>query len=138
MKLYIVCAILLSMFSWCTGDVYDEILYIEVENNTDEPIIIDDSKFNNNYEIFQPNDFNWWPDRMYIIYGQEKKSIRLNWSLDETESIHGNIQILLWRQSTLDRFSQEEIMQKNIYDKHYKLTITDFKSGNNKIIYNGE
>lgn len=137
MKLYIVCAILLSMFGWCTEDVYDDILSIEVENNTDEPVIIDDGKYNN-YEIFQPNDFNWWPDRMYIIYGHEKKCISLNKTFNEKESENGNIQILLWKQSTLDRYSQEEIMQKNIYDKHYKLTYSDFKCGNNKIVYNGE
>ncbi len=139
MKLNIICIILLSLLDWC-GEPIDEVypdLSVEFENDTDEQVSICYRTIMRSYEIFQPNNLVYWPERMdFIVDAHEKKMLDVGY--EEQISQRGNIQLLVWKQSTLDRFSQEEIIRKNIYDKRYRFTLSDFKTDNNRIVYNGE
>jgi len=46
--------------------------------------------------------------------------------------------IKIWKQSTLDRYTWEEIQQKDIYDKKYSLTLDDIQRMNYTIVYDGK
>lgn len=46
--------------------------------------------------------------------------------------------LLIYKQSTLDKFSIEELIDQNIFDKRYVLTNNDLKAMDFKIVYTGE
>lgn len=138
MRLNILCIIFLTMLDWCAESFDEPVpdLNVEIENKIGEPIIVTSETVYKNYEIFQPNDYVQLPTIMDTIYAYETRTLIVGY--EEHISRHRNIQILLWEQSTLDRFSEEEIIAKNIYDKRYKFSLSDFKNGNNRIVYNGK
>lgn len=47
-------------------------------------------------------------------------------------------QFLIFKQSTLDKYSKEESIEKNIFDKRYVLTYEELEKMNFKIVYTGE
>lgn len=49
-----------------------------------------------------------------------------------------NFQILVFRQSTMDKYTKEELIEKEIFDKRYVLSYDDLKAMNFMIIYNDE
>lgn len=49
-----------------------------------------------------------------------------------------SIHILVFKQSTLDKYSEEEIIRDNIYDARYVLTEDDLVDNKFSIIYTGE
>lgn len=48
------------------------------------------------------------------------------------------LNILIYKQSTLNKYSWQEIQEKNIFDKRYVLTLDDLKAINYTIVYNGD
>jgi S-adenosylmethionine/arginine decarboxylase-like enzyme len=48
------------------------------------------------------------------------------------------IWILIYKQSTLDTHSWEEIQTENLYDKRYSFTLEELKAMNWTIVYDGE
>lgn len=46
-------------------------------------------------------------------------------------------QVLIFKQSTMDKYSKEELIQKNIFDKLYYLTYSDLEAMGFKIVYTG-
>lgn len=47
-------------------------------------------------------------------------------------------QFLIFKQSTLDKYTKEELIEKNIFDKRYVLTYEELEKMNFKIVYTGE
>ena len=47
-------------------------------------------------------------------------------------------QFLIFKQSTLNKYTKEELIKKNIYDKLYVLTYEELEKMNFKIVYTGE
>lgn len=48
------------------------------------------------------------------------------------------IQLLIFKESTFEKYSKRELMEQNIYDKHYALSYDDLKACGFKIVYRGE
>ena len=46
-------------------------------------------------------------------------------------------QVIIFKQSTLDKYSKEEIIKQNIFDKRYELSYNELKKMNFKITYSG-
>lgn len=51
-----------------------------------------------------------------------------------SDSMH----ILVYKQSTLDKYTTDELIEQNIYDKRYDLTSKDLKAMNFTIVYTGD
>ena len=49
-----------------------------------------------------------------------------------------SFQLIIIKQSTLDKYTKEEIIENNIYDKLYILTDPELKAMDFKIVYTGE
>lgn len=47
-------------------------------------------------------------------------------------------QLIIFKQSTMDKYSKEELVEKNIFDKRYVLSLNHLASMGFRIIYNGE
>ena len=59
----------MSLLDWC-GEPIDEVypdLSVEFENDTDEQVSICYRTIMRSYEIFQPNNLVYWPERMDFI-----------------------------------------------------------------------
>lgn len=48
------------------------------------------------------------------------------------------IYIIVYKQSTMDKYSEEELLEQNIYDKLYTLSYDDLEKMGFKITYTGE
>lgn len=48
------------------------------------------------------------------------------------------LNILIYKQSTLDSYSWKEIQDANLFDKRYVLTLDELKAMNYIVVYNGE
>ena len=54
---------------------------------------------------------------------------------DEANSLY---QVIIFKQSTIDKYSKEELIEKNIFDKRYLLNYNELKKVNFKMTYSGD
>ena len=131
MKLYIICFLLLAMFNEC-DDGY-ETVDVYFENNSDEQVTVLALWMGDDFSILQPNWMSEWPNWVRTVMPNEKIIMsRVVYAEPD------NYQLLIWKQSTLDKYSKEEILWKNIYDKRYRYTKSEFKKINLTIVYDGK
>lgn len=131
MKLYIICFLLLAMFSEC-DDGY-EAVDVYFENNTEEPVAVMALWMGDDFSILQPNWMSEWPNWVRTVMPNEKIIMsRVVYAEPD------NYQLLIWKQSTLDKYSKEEILRKNIYDKRYRYIKSELKKINLTIVYDGK
>lgn len=57
---------------------------------------------------------------------------------DPAEYDYDNYQIMVFKQSTLDKYSKVELMENNIYDKLYVFSFEELEAMDFKIVYTGE
>ena len=120
MKLYIICFLLLAMFNEC-DDGY-ETVDVYFENNSDEQVTVLALWMGDDFSILQPNWMSEWPNWVRTVMPNEKIIMsRVVYAEPD------NYQLLIWKQSTLDKYSKEEILWKNIYDKRYRYTKSELK-----------
>ncbi len=131
MKLYIICFLLLAMFNEC-DDGY-ETVDVYFENNSDEQVTVLALWMGDDFSILQPNWMSEWPNWVRTVMPNEKIIMsRVVYAEPD------NYQLLIWKQSTLDKYSKEEILWKNIYDKRYRYTKSELKKINLTIVYDGK
>ena len=131
MKLYIICFLLLAMFNEC-DDGY-ETVDVYFENNSDEQVTVLALWMGDDFSIHQPNWMSEWPNWVRTVMPNEKIIMsRVVYAEPD------NYQLLIWKQSTLDKYSKEEILWKNIYDKRYRYTKSELKKINLTIVYDGK
>ena len=136
---YIIAISVLCLINGCVKDIYAE---VEIKNNTDESVMIIEGVVTYDYEILQPNEFHYWYLKEYLdTIRPHEKCTRHILIENYGTPIYDNgrhIQCLLWKQSTLEKFTLDEIVQKNIYDKRYKYTNDELASLKVVFEYNGE
>lgn len=131
MKLYIICFLVLAMFNEC-DDGY-ETVDVYFENNSDEQVTVLALWMGDDFSILQPNWMSEWPNWVRTVMPNEKIIMsRVVYAEPD------NYQLLIWKQSTLDKYSKEEILWKNIYDKRYRYTKSELKKINLTIVYDGK
>lgn len=121
----------------CNDRDYDT-KYIYVYNETNENIYVcgwsSDKEF-----ILTPNYvFN---ERTDLLQEIRPKCNSLNKGLlivyDGTEKSVSH-QIIIFKQSTLDKYTKEELIENDIFDKRYVLTYEELEAMGFKIVYTGE
>lgn len=131
MKLYIICFLLRAMFNEC-DDGY-ETVDVYFENNSVEQVTVLALWMGDDFSILQPNWMSEWPNWVRTVMPNEKIIMsRVVYAEPD------NYQLLIWKQSTLDKYSKEEILWKNIYDKRYRYTKSELKKINLTIVYDGK
>lgn len=122
---------LLAMFNEC-DDGY-ETVDVYFENNSDEQVTVLALWMGDDFSILQPNWMSEWPNWVRTVMPNEKIIMsRVVYAEPD------NYQLLIWKQSTLDKYSKEEILWKNIYDKRYRYTKSELKKINLTIVYDGK
>lgn len=70
----------------------------------------------------------------YILLKDNKKLKIFEGMFQNNQKLY----IFIYKQSTLDTHSWEEIQLENLYDKRYSFTLEELKAMNWTIVYNGE
>ncbi len=121
-------SILLFILLLCTATQCEKEEFIPVtfENQTSETLYFVNNNGRENFED--------------LLKGGFSKLILPN---ETTEVAHipdpyeGAIIYYIFKESTLKRYTKEEIVEQNIYDKKYEFTIQQLKAIDFKIIYTG-
>ncbi|WP_264538118.1 hypothetical protein [Flavobacterium sp. N1736] len=120
------------IFQGCPGETGDESpdTYLTIKNTSDQLIYYPFS--HNNVEVL-PAFFSNFPSYRQINSNDKAK---IDIYLD---SFKGDIKlwILIYKKSTIDSHTWEEIKEKGLYDKRYELTLDELKSMNYEITYDG-
>ncbi len=99
----------------------DELIYIaELRNSRDKYVLLN-VNFAMHNNLFSKIASNHMYDSFFILYNG-----------------HAMYQLLIIKESTLNKFSKEELISNNIYDKLYVLSDEELKAMNYKITYTGE
>ncbi len=119
------------MFNEC-DDGY-ETVDVYFENNSDEQVTVLALWMGDDFSSLQPDWMSEWPNWVRTVMPNEKIIMsRVVYAEPD------NYQLLIWKQSTLDKYSKEEILWKNIYDKRYRYTKSELKKINLTIVYDGK
>lgn len=136
---YIMAIISICLLCSCDKDIYAD---IEIQNETDESVMIIDGVVTYDYEVFQPNElYDWYLKEYLDTIRPHEKYTRHVLIKNYDGLIYDNgrhLQYLLWKQSTLEKFTLDEIVLKNIYDKRYKFSEADLRANNAKVVYTGK
>ena len=113
-----------------TCDSSFEMEDVVFENKSGETIFVADVRDFDATEILTPNVvFNSVPVRKMEDGSSFRRKVP-----DDSSFI---FQVLIFKQSTMDKYSKEELIQKNIFDKLYYLTYSDLEAMGFKIVYTG-
>ena len=125
--------IAMILFGACKTDIDIDLV---IRNNSPERIGLI-------YMIMERNSV-FAPDIFYkclpVFRYTEAYDIFHFYSVTERCYINNNyeLQVLVFKQSTLDKYSEEEIIRDNIYDARYVLTEDDLVDNTFTIVYTGE
>ena len=122
----------LTMSTTCDGDVFSNVI---IANQSDEPIYV--------YALETPSD------EICTIYSHFQRDETIHKlgknetfkDIVDTERMEEGIdryQVLILKQSTMIRYSKEEIIEKRTFDKRYILTWKDLQSMRFNITYTGK
>ena len=125
----------LTMSTTCEDNTDIEVSFVTIENRADETIYIC-SDFCEYGEILTPYGvFELFPSSLHKV--EKGGNIQEATFPEFLDSLH-TFQLIIFKQSTMDKYSKEELVEKNIFDKRYVLSLNHLTSMGFRIIYNGE
>lgn len=120
------------------GDADNEYRFIYLTNKSDETIYVEEflcygSKVLSPYIVFDLHEG-------YLLHEiQCGEKLGNSLIFDETnENLQKIYQLIVFKQSTLTKYTNEELIENNIYDKLYSFTYEELKAMNFEIIYTGD
>ncbi len=122
------------MATWCDEYKEEGETSVIVENKSNEKIIINSDHFEE-FVNFDASLAFFYDYRFKEISAQKKSSVSC---YTGTLEMGYNFQIIVFKQSTLDKYTRKELADSNIYDKLYVLSYDDLKALNFHIIYTGD
>lgn len=99
-------------------------------NNCSERIYL----FQNNIDSIMTSRYSTQRPLMYIDRQDTFKTVYFTSLFNNNRKLN----ILIYKESTLNKYSWQEIQEKNIFDKRYVLTLDDLKIMNYKVVYDGK
>jgi len=106
--------------------------YVEVHNYSDEPISFFCDTYKNLTSEYVLLEHKWG-----LMELQEGQSYSMKIPYDNSEN-DGTIQVLIFRKSTLEKYSMEELAENNMYDAFYSYTFSELEAMQSRIVYDGE
>ncbi len=129
LKLFLSLSILIVFTTACPKQDNPD-MYYSIVNKCHEKIYLFqntiDSVMTSGYSTHQPLEFINSQDTLKspyytILFNNNRK-----------------LNILIYKESTLNQYSWQEIQEQNIFDKRYVLTLEELKAMNYTIVYEGE
>lgn len=128
-----------------TCDDFNNIYYdeIEVVNKSNETIYLLCSQFDSHRYVYNRLMHGWFDDTLNPNTAPLKIPID-SWynKLSKEENLAkrdtARYRLLIFCQSTIDKYGTEEIAKKGIFDKEYVYTYNSIKAQDFKIVYDGK
>lgn len=107
-------------------------------NSIDETIYVEDFMFSDQAELLSPyHVFNLIDLRALKEIPKGSTFIGKFPMLEKADN-KMKYQIIIFKQSTLDKYTKEELVENDIFDKRYVLTYEELEAMGFKIVYTGE
>ena len=138
MSFFVVCLIC-NACSWLAEDPGVDVYYQDVKiiNKSGETIYAADVMFGDTTLLTPKHVFKMFDPRILREAYNDScfiGKIAIPETEDEANSLY---QVIIFKQSTIDKYSKEEIIKQNIFDKRYELSYNELKKVNFKMIYSG-
>ncbi len=111
----------------------DEIIVgqIMLKNNIEESIYFYEDI--SDHELFSNNISQYRLTKQKIL-SRETKNIKVyEYYFENNKKLY----VFIYKQSTLDNYTWEEIQEQNLYDKRYSFTLDELKAMNWELVYDG-
>lgn len=128
--------VLCTSMSGCEDSSY-RVFKVTIENESDDSIYYVINNWLEQSPLSPQVCFEEIP-----ILGERMRSLAAG-EKDEDFKVQDNgvndfLGILIFKKSTMDKYTKKELVEKNIYDKQYTLFYEDLKKMDFRIIYTGE
>ena len=110
------------------------LFFFDFVNKSSQPVTILGYFGVESTDLLQPSFFRYWEDDFEVV--QSGDSIKLD-SFYEGQNEDKTHQLLIIKQSTIDKYGRDSIIKNDIYDKRYVITYPEVTAGL-KIIYTGD
>lgn len=138
--IYLFTCLLFVLFTAMTCD--DNTIHytsVQLVNNTDEVIWVAQFGFGDENRVLTPYDILILMERQYLKKVLPHESFQGEIAIrDDHFPLDVKTQFLLFKDSTMEKYTDEELAEKNIFDKRYSYTYDQLKAMNFKIVYTGE
>ena len=120
--------------SSCVLCIDPPLFFFDFVNKSSQPVTILGYFWLESTDLLQPSFFRYWEDDFEVV--QSGDSIKLD-SFYEGQNEDKTHQLLIIKQSTIDKYGRDSIIKNDIYDKRYVITYPEVTAGL-KIIYTGD
>lgn len=129
---------LMAMF--CTAsaceDFEEDMIDVWLENKSEETIWVKGASFTDG-RLISPYDVFRFENNVRDVKPEDTYKF---WRCIGPERLEQGIefQIIVFKQSTIDKYTTEELIEQEIFDKRYSLSYDDLKAMDYKVVYTGE
>lgn len=139
MSFFVVCLIC-NACSWLAEDPGVDVNWqnIQIMNKSGEKIYALEFMFKDSILLTPQYVFEVFGGKLLIETENDSSfigKIPIPETEDEANSLY---QVIIFKQSTIDKYSKEELIEKNIFDKRYLLNYNELKKVNFKMTYSGD
>lgn len=138
MSFFVVCLIC-NACSWLAEDPGVNVNWqnIQIMNKSGEKIYALEFMFKDSTLLTPQYVFEVFGGKLLIETENDSSFIGKIPIPDNELQANDKYQVIIFKQSTLDKYSKEEIIKQNIFDKRYELSYNELKKMNFKITYSG-
>lgn len=129
LKFSLLLSILVLLLTACPKQDEPDMSY-SITNNCSETIYL----FHNNIDSLMTSHYSTQKPLEFINSQETLKSPYYTILFNNGRKLN----VLIYKESTLKKYSWQEIQENNIFDKRYVLTLDGLKALNYTIVYNGE
>ncbi len=130
----VLCGIMCVILSAC-GDKYPDEVVASLENRSGEPIFVYWRYRNAPFILDDVLEF-FQGSNALIQDGETYRYINSVGSMEENQ--YENLNLIIFKLSTLERYSKKELIDNEIYDAWYTIPIEELDAMGYKIVYTGE
>lgn len=139
MSFFVVCLIC-NACSWLAEDPGVNVNWqnVQIMNKSGEKIYALDFMFYDSTLLTPQHVFELFDGKLLIETENDSSFIGKIPIPDNDLEANDKYQVIIFKQSTLDKYSKEEIIKQNIFDKRYELSYNELKKVNFKMTYSGD
>ena len=139
MSFFVVCLIC-NACSWLAEDPGVDVNWqnIQIMNKSGEKIYALEFMFKDSTLLTPQYVFEVFGGKLLIETENDSSFIGRIPIPDNELQVNDKYQVIIFKQSTLDKYSKEKLIEKNIFDKRYLLNYNELKKVNFKMTYSGD
>ena len=133
-SIILICSLAIICMATTCDDSTIENVDVYIRNQSDETIWINSYIFNDTTTLLEPGRSFQLQDPIELTIGDTYD----DWVSVKMLERGLKYQVIIFKQSTLDKYTKEELIENNIYDKLYVLSFHDLIEFKGLVVYTGE